>query len=439
MSFFVVKPLSRIKGIVDLPGDKSIAHRAIILSAIAKGKTLVKNFPLNKDCLSTIEAIRKLGVRIIKKEKDFVVSGKGLSGLTKPKSPIFIEESGTTFRLFLGLLAGQSFQTTLIAGKSLSNRPMLRVNAPLRLMGAKICANEKKQAGKPEDYPPIVINGGKLKPIEYSLPVASAQVKSALLLAALYAKGETKIIEPVNTRDHTERMLKMFKADIETQGSVISLKGGRELESPNEVFCPGDISSASFFIVASIVLPDSEILIKNVCLNPSRLGVINVLKRMGVDIEINELRGEEFEPIGDLLAKSSNLKSTIIKKEEIPTLIDELPVLMVAASFAKGKSVFEGVEELRVKETDRIQSMCDGLKKMGVDIFVVKSASREDVVINGGNKLKGNEVRSFGDHRTAMSLIIAGLAADGETRIDDVSCIDKSFPDFLKILKNITK
>jgi len=305
------------------------------------------------------------------------------------------------------------------------------------------------------------------------MPVASAQVKSAILLAGLYAKGITRVIEPIRTRDHTERMLRLFKADIkvkhlpssteatQSKGGLrrvvrrsldgggqnkIVIKGNRELVSPKEVYIPGDISSGSFFIVLAAILPNSQIVIRNASINPSRMGIIRVLKRMGANIKINpstKLRvdGERsrtiknYEPMGDIMVKSSSLKGATVKKEEIPSLIDELPILMVAACNAKGKSIFEGVSELRVKETDRIKSMSENLKKMGADIEVVKINSREKIIIKGAKELRGTRVRSFGDHRTAMCMVVAGLKAKGRTLIDDIACIHKSFPDILSILR----
>ncbi|MDD2702956.1 MAG: 3-phosphoshikimate 1-carboxyvinyltransferase, partial [Candidatus Omnitrophica bacterium] len=282
-----------------------------------------------------------------------------------------------------------------------------------------------------------------LKRVSYTMPVASAQVKSALLLAGLYASGKTVVVEPVHTRDHTERLLRLFRAGIavskKTKGAVISIRGKKELVSPGIIPVPGDISSAAFFIVLACLVPGSRIRIKNVSLNPSRMGIIGVLKRMNADIRISKLTAKRrsWEPSGDIVVRSGSLKGTVVKKREIPSLIDELPVLMVAACFAHGKTVLEGVGELRVKETDRIRSMTGNLKKMGAVIDIRATAGGENIVIRGGNGLDGASVKSFGDHRTAMSLAVAGLSARGRTRIDDVSCIDKSFPGFLRLLKEI--
>ena len=439
----VIKPAPCLKGNVYLLGDKSIAHRAIILSSLSQGLTAVKNFPLNKDCISTIEAFRKLGVNISRKPSltfkktsgIIIVSGKGLLGLKKPAGDIFVGESGTTARLLLGILAGQDFQSTLKAAKSLSGRPMLRVTGPLRKMGAQI----KSRKIKAEEYLPITIGGGNLKAISYRMPVASAQVKSAILLAALYAKGKTKVLEPVKTRDHTERMLKLFRADIKANRNTITINAGKELISPKEIYIPGDISSAAFFMVLAVINPDSRIRIKNVNLNPTRSGIINVLRRMGANIQISVLRSQfcAAEPAGDILVKSSELKGVVVKMKEIPSLVDELPILMVAACYARGKTVLEGVGELRVKETDRIESMLVNLKAMGADINVERANGYENVVVKGIKRLNAAKVRSFGDHRTAMSMVVAGLSASGNTSLNDISCIDKSFPDFLGVLNNL--
>ncbi len=449
MKPFVTGPTSRLKGEVFLSGDKSIAHRYIIIGALSHGVTRIKNFPASKDCFYTIHAFKKLGIKITgcpvnayKKSSTIDVFGKGRFGLTMPRAPIFVGNSGTTLRLLLGALAGQNFKVVLHTGGSLSRRPMLRVTRPLRMMGAKIEARVVKNNKKAEseEYPPITIKGGKLIPISYRMPVASAQVKSALLLAALYAKGTTKVIEPVKTRDHTERILKLFKAKIKVKQNTIFIKGDKELiSSPKAVTVPGDISSAAFFITLASIIPDSQVLVRNVSLNPSRLGIIRVLKRMGADIQLSVSESGRLaaEPMGNILARSSDLKGTIVRKKEIPSLIDELPVLMVAASLAKGETVFEGVGELRVKETDRIESMMENLKRMGADIGVFKEGNSEKIIIQGVKQLRGTRVRSFADHRTAMSMVVAGLAATGTTKIDDISCISKSYPEFITHLKTL--
>ncbi|MFA5177827.1 MAG: 3-phosphoshikimate 1-carboxyvinyltransferase [Candidatus Omnitrophota bacterium] len=426
-----------MKGEVTLPGDKSIAHRAIILSALAQAKTTLKNIPLNADCLATVDSFRKLGIKIKlnRASKQAVVFGRGLTGLNSPNSPILINESGTTFRLLLGVLAGQDFKAKLCAGPALSRRPMLRVIRPLRLMGAKIKA---RKTGR-DEYPPVIIHGGNLTGITYKLPVASAQVKSAILLAGLSAQGKTKVIEPVKTRDHTERMLKLFQADLKTQGNAVTINSAKKLTSPGVLNIPGDISSAAFFMVAASIIPGSKILIKNVGLNPSRIGILKALKRMGAAVKIqrSNLKTKGNEPVGDILVKSSCLRGIKIGNKEVPSLIDELPVLMVAACLAKGESVFSGVGELRVKETDRIKSMLVNLIQMGANIRINKTGQNENIIIKGVETLYGARVSSFGDHRTAMSLVVAGLTTCGRIRIDDLSCINKSFPNFLKTLNSL--
>lgn len=448
MKSLLIKQASCIEGELNLLGDKSIAHRSIIISSLAKGRTTLKNFPFSKDCLFTISVFKKLGIKIKQEHlkvggglSKITVFGKGLYGLKEPNRPIFIGDSGTTLRLILGVLSGQDFAVRLISGHTLSYRPMLRVTQPLRMMGAEISAKRKAQNEKLEEYPPITIRGGSLKPITYKMQVASAQVKSAILLAGLYTPGATAVIEPVKTRDHTERILKLFKAQIKVEQNTIVIKGNKELVSPGKIYIPGDISSASFFIVLASILPNSKILIRNVSLNPRRTGIIRVLRRMGADIRVTGygLGVTGSEPMADVVVKSSRLKGTIVKREEIPALIDELPVLMVAASVASGKTVFKGVSELRLKETDRIKSIFENLTKMGAELKVLIKGRLEHIVISGVENLKCARLKSFGDHRTAMSMVVAGLRASGESRIDDITCINKSFPNFISILKKIIR
>ncbi|MCX7928024.1 MAG: 3-phosphoshikimate 1-carboxyvinyltransferase [Candidatus Omnitrophica bacterium] len=451
MKGILIRPAHQgLRGIIHLPGDKSIAHRACIISAISPATVIIKNFPLNNDCLETVKALGKLGI-VFKFKKstrgiaDLKVKGKGLFGLTQPKRPILIKESGTTFRLLAGILCAQKFKTVLKAGASLAKRPMLRITFPLRLMGARINGylKKKKMNGRIvyEEYPPLSIAPARLSGITYKLPVASAQVKSALLLASLYASGSTKIIEPVKTRDHTERMLKAFQAHISCKKNSIRIKGGRPLIAPKELFIPGDISSASFFIVLGLLLKNSYLVLRSISLNPSRMGVIKVLRQMGGYVKIKKDSVHSTnEPMGNLIVKTSSLSACFINEREIPSLIDELPILMVAASLAKGKSIFKGVGELRVKETDRIKAMLYNLNKMGAQITLSsrkhsKAGEVEDIIIQGVDYLKGAKLKSFQDHRTAMSMIVAGLCAEGESYLDDVGCIAKSFPGFLEILR----
>ncbi len=437
MRSFRIEPVSCLRGEISPPADKSISHRAIFISSLAEGKTLIRNFSFSKDCLYTVKAFKEMGVRIIRKDNNLIVYGRGLNGLLPPKEALFVGDSGTTIRLLCGILAGQRFSSVLKAGPSLSKRPMRRVLEPLRMMGAHIKSLKRY---KGEEYPPLHIRGTELKAIDYTLMVASAQVKSAILLAGLYAKGITSIREPIRTRDHTERLLRLFAVELKREKERITLNPPDSLRSPQELFIPADISSAAFFIVGAIITENSFLKIKDTCLNPTRLGLIYALKRMGADIEIRyKVKDNDAqEPRGDILVRSGPLKAVHVKREQIPSLIDELPILMVACCFAKGKSIIESAGELRFKETDRIKSMQEGLSRMGAKIYVEKKANEESIIIEGTCRLKGAFLRSFGDHRTAMSLIVAGLSAEGSSRIDDIKCVDKSFPDFLNMLEAIT-
>ncbi|MCX5699348.1 MAG: 3-phosphoshikimate 1-carboxyvinyltransferase [Candidatus Omnitrophica bacterium] len=447
---FLIKHKFILSGRIKLGGDKSIAHRALILSALSSGKTILKNFPVHDDSLATLNALSALGVKILRKEGLVSVKGCGGQGLVASLQPIYVNNSGTTLRLLLGVLAGMDFKTKIVAGKYLSLRPMSRVNVPLRLMGARITAIIKDN----EEYAPIVISGGNLKGIIYQAKIASAQVKSAILLAGLFAKGKTQVLERLSTRDHTERMLKLFGANIIVDNKSITLNPNQGLVSPGEIYIPGDISSAAFFIVLAAIIPKAKIVIEHSSLNPSRSGIINVLKRMRAKIKVVVFKADklennglpsnrqshklvDFEPRGDLTISGSKLKGTVVYPSEIPSLVDELPILMVAACFAQGRTIIKGVGELRVKETDRINSMVVNLRKMGADIQVNKVGRVENIVIQGQGRLCGSELKSFGDHRTAMSMVVAAFAAEGESRLDDISCVSKSFPGFLKILKSL--
>ncbi len=437
---FSFKQAVKVKGQLNLLGDKSIAHRAIILSSMAFGKTTIYNFPFHNDSEATIKSFQALGVDIVKNtSKNIVyVNGVGLRGFKESLYPISTGESGTTFRLLLGVLAGQNFSTQVTADTALANRPMKRVTIPLRLMGAKISARINNN----EEYAPIIISGGNIKAIKYKMPVESAQVKSAILLAGLYADKVTQVIEKNKSRDHTERMLKLFGVKVYTGIKTVKLYPSKKLISPKEIYIPSDISSASFFIVLVSILKESEIIIKNVNLNSSRMGIIKVLKRMGANIVLKKNKSKDkaftYEPMGDIYVKSSCLKATKIKSSEIPSLIDELPILMVAAIFAKGTTYFESVKELRVKETDRINSMADNLALMGGRIEIIKNKNNEDLLVTGMKNLKGAAFKSYNDHRTAMSMIIAGLAVSGESSVDEVKCINKSFPNFIEVVSSLT-
>lgn len=426
-----IQPRSRLRGIVSLPGDKSISHRAAILSAMAEGRTTIKNFLFSDDCLVTLNVLKALGVKVNQnKQRGEVVIISG-GRFHPPSSSLYMGESGTSARVLTGVLSGQTFITRLDAAASLRMRPMARVIEPLRSMGAVIKAQKK---GK-DEFLPLEIFPSKLHGIQWRQKIPSAQVKSAVLLAGLYAQGQTLIEEPVPSRDHTERILKLFRAEIEMKKGKISIKKTK-LVTPGIISIPGDISSALFFIVAGLLTKDSRIIIRDVGVNPTRLGAVKVLKRMGANIRIFNKR-DLFEPLADIEVSTSPLRQTVIKANEIPALIDEIPILMVAASLAKGKTVIQGVEELRVKETDRIKSMCSNLMKLGVDIRVRALKKKESIEISGVDCLKGADLRSFRDHRTAMSMCIAALAAGGRSRLDDISCINKSFPGFLSSLNHL--
>ena len=432
---FTVPPVKKVYGVLSFSGDKSVAHRAIILSAISNGKTIIRNFPHNIDCLATLKAFQELGIKVKLRKGSVVIVGKGLYGLRKPKNCIYAYSSGTTLRLLLGVLSAQNFNSELKADSALSKRQMLRIAYPLRLMGADIRA---RKIGR-EEFSPLMVFGKPLRAITYFLPIASAQVKSGILLAGLFAKGRTCVAEKIKTRDHTERMLKYFGAKIVVKGKKIFLEGQNPLISPKIIYIPGDISSASFFIVAALLLKGSRLKIKDVSINPSRSLILKILQRMNARIQIKPHSLKDCEPRADITARFSKLKGIVVKDSETPGIIDEIPVLMVAACLSKGKTLIKGVNELRVKETDRINSMTVNLRKMGADIKVVCRGKKEDILINGIPSLKGAFLNSYHDHRTAMSLIIASFRAQGKTQIDEIDCIDKSFPSFLDCLFRVKR
>lgn len=423
-----VERKKRIKGEISLPGDKSISHRAIMLGSIAQGKTRVKGFSDCADCRNTLNAFLKLGIEIEDHSQgELTIHGQGLKGLTSAKEIIDVGNSGTTMRLLSGILAGQDFSSTITGDEYLQRRPMKRIILPLREMGAKISSLD-------DNHPPITIVGQKLHAIDYHSPVASAQVKSCVLLAGLYAKGRTSLTESSPSRDHTERMLKYLSGPIEIEGTTIFIEGVSELEA-RAITIPGDISSAAFFIITCLLLKNSEIRIKGVGINPTRTGVIGILKKMGADIVIENVHELCGEPVADLIVKSSNLRGTNIGGALIPRIIDEIPVLAVAATQAEGVTEISNAQELRVKESDRIGNVVSELSKMGASI----KEKEDGMVISGGKKLAGSSVNSFGDHRMAMALTIGGLIADGETTINDVACIDTSFPHFMDALNRMVE
>ena len=423
----VLEKVSKLKGNVFIPGDKSISHRSLILGSIAQGETRIYNFLNSLDCLKTLECMQALGAEIeLGKDNSVKIKGKGLYGLKEPKDILDVGNSGTTIRLLAGLLSGQDFYSVLNGDASVRKRPMKRVVEPLRLMGADIWGRKDGQ------FAPLSIKGSKLNPFQYTLPVASAQVKSALLLAGLYAAGGTIIKEPLLTRDHTEKMLEIIRADIKISPPEIKIKGGKELRG-TDIFIPGDISSSAYFIAAASILRDSQIIIKQVGVNPTRTGIIEILKKMGTKIDILNSQIKSNEPQADLMIEYSKLKGVEIKKENAPFLIDELPLIAVVATQAQGKTVVSGARELRVKETDRIKAIVSELKKMGADI-----EEREDgFAVNGPTRLQGAVCESYNDHRIAMSLAVAALLAEGKTVIKNSECIDISFPGFEKTLQNL--
>ncbi|MCX5687578.1 MAG: 3-phosphoshikimate 1-carboxyvinyltransferase [Candidatus Omnitrophica bacterium] len=431
-----------------IPPDKSISHRAVMLASISKGSTRIKNILMAEDIKRTIEAFRAMGVKISiyrhVTQVDVVVRGVGMVGLKKPAKPLYLGNSGTTMRILPGILAGQDFEVVLEGDESLSKRPMQRITVPLKKMGVKIEGHREENIERraEEIKPPLKIRGGKLKAIKYNSKIASAQVKSCILLAGLFADGITHVTEPEKSRDHTERMLAMFGCKVRDEGLKVSLKGPVCLRSPGVIEIPGDISSAAFFIVAGCISPGAKIIIKNVGLNPTRIGILDILKKMGANVSLKFkvtprlLSGQEslkLEPVGDIVVKSSRFKGIAISPKEVVRAIDEIPVIMVAACFAKGRTIIKGIQELRVKETDRVESMVTNLRKIGADIKV----KGELIVINGGKLLTSASVSSFGDHRTAMSMMVAGLGAKGKVIVTDLDCINKSFPNFLDILNKL--
>jgi len=417
----------RIFGEVRVPGDKSISHRSIILGAMAEGDTLVKNGLISEDIIRTIQAFRSMGVSIEVEEDGILIHGVGLGGLKKPAEPIDCGNSGTTARLLSGILAGQTFSSTLIGDESLSKRPMDRVIIPLSKMGANIRGRENK-------YLPLEIRPakGKLKALSYELPVASAQVKSAILLATLFAQGITEVIEKKTTRDHTERMLEYFGCHIRKKDKSIIMDSEAFLEGKN-IYVPGDISSAAYFIVAATLIKGSNLVVRDVGINPTRNGIIHVLKSMGADITTFNERVINNEPVGDISVKYAPLKGVTMDREITAIIIDEIPILAVAACLAQGRTVIRDVQELKYKESNRIEAISKELRKMGAKIEAVE----DGLIIEGVDRLQGAEVDSHGDHRIAMALSIGGLAAYGDTQIDNHQCVNVSYPSFYDTLASL--
>lgn len=423
MNFHKVKTL---KGEITVPGDKSISHRAVMFGSLAKGLTEITNFLQGADCLSTISCFRKLGIEIENGSDWILVHGRGLHGLTAPDCVLDAGNSGTTTRLISGILAPQSFTTTLTGDASIQKRPMKRIMEPLSMMGANI------KSLKGNDCAPLEIQGSPLKGIHYTSKVASAQVKSAILLAGLYASGETSVTEPVISRNHTEIMLSHFGAEIATKGTTASIRPEPLLEG-RKITVPGDISSAAYFIAAGLIVPGSEILIKNVGINETRNGILRVAKQMGGNIRLLNENRDSGEPVADILVSHSSLRGIEIKGSIIPTLIDELPVIAIMAAYAKGTTVIADAAELKVKESNRIDVMVNNLSAMGADI----TGTEDGMIINGGRPLHGALIHSMDDHRIAMSFAVASLQAEGMTTIEGGECVNISYPAFYKDLESL--
>ena len=422
-----IKKAKKLSGSLSIPGDKSISHRAVMFGSLAEGITRISNFLEGADCLSTISCFRKMGINIENTKGEILVHGKGLHGLSAPAETLDVGNSGTTTRLISGILAGQDFVSELTGDASIQKRPMKRIMTPLSQMGADIISLGGNGCA------PLKISGKKLHAIHYNSPVASAQVKSCVLLAGMYSDGITCVTEPVLSRNHTEIMLNYFGADVTSEGTTAFIKPDPSLYG-REILVPGDISSAAYFIAAGLLVPNSEILLKNVGINPTRDGILRVCKAMGADITLlNETT--EGEPTADLLIRSSALHGTTVEGAIIPTLIDELPMIAVMAAFAEGTTVIRDAQELRVKESDRIQVMTENLRKMGADI----QATEDGMIIHGGKPLHGAEIDSHLDHRVAMSFAVAGLLSEGTLSIKNGECVNISYPEFYSDLYSLAE
>lgn len=421
---YCVNPGGFVGGELRVPGDKSISHRAIMCGSIATGVTNISGFLEGEDALMTLQAFRDLGVAIQGPNDGMVtIQGVGLYGLKKPPASLYVGNSGTAMRLLAGLLAGQDFDVELTGDASLSKRPMKRIADPLTAMGVTITTSEHGR-------PPLSLKGGtRPRAIDYRVPMASAQVKSCILLAGLYAQGETTVTEPAATRDHTERMLRGFGYSIHVQGSQIRLSGGGRLQGIN-IDIPADISSAAFFMVAAAITPGADVVLKHVGINPTRIGVITILKRMGADIALNHQRDVSGEPVADIRVRYAPLRGIYIPEAEVPLAIDEFPALFIAAACAQGATILTGAEELRFKESDRIQVMADGLQALGIS-----AEPRPDGIVIEGGQLRGGQVNSDGDHRVAMAFVIAGVRATGRVIIQDCANVSTSFPGFIQLAK----
>ena len=423
---FFVKPKSHLEGRLSVPGDKSISHRALMLSALAQGTSEITGFLTGQDCLDTLHALQQMGVRIEGPEAEqVIVHGVGMHGLQAPKQILNVGNSGTSMRLFAGILAAQVFDSELTGDSSLQKRPMGRVADPLQQMGAKLALTNER-------FPPIYIKGKQsLRGINYSMPIASAQVKSCLLLAGLYADGITTIIEPAPSRDHTERMLQTFGYSVQQNNSNVSVMGGGKLHA-SKICVPGDISSAAFFIVAATIAPHADILISDVGVNPKRIGIINILRLMGANITVSRERFVGSEPIADIRVRSAKLNGIDIPLDQVPLAIDEFPAIFIAAASARGITTLRGASELRVKESDRIQVMAEGLQALGI-----KAEPLPDGIRIEGGCFHGGRVNSQGDHRIAMAFAMAGMIAEDPIEIEDCANVATSFPNFITVAQSI--
>lgn len=422
-----IKKTTHLKGEITVPGDKSISHRSVMFGAISNGLTEVTGFLQGADCLSTISCFQKLGIHIENDHKKVKIYGKGLHGLAAPSAVLDAGNSGTTTRLISGILAGQPFDTTITGDASIQKRPMGRIITPLSQMGARFVSHQR------ENCAPFTIHGGKLRGIHYPSPVASAQVKSSILLAGLYADDYTSVTEPQVSRNHTELMLQGFGASLTVSGNTVQIAPDPVLEG-QQILVPGDISSAAYFIAAGLLHPNAEILIKNVGVNPTRDGILKVAQAMGGNITYLNQRKISGEPVADLLVSSSTLHGTEICGDLIPTLIDEIPVIAVMAAFAKGTTIIRDAAELKVKESDRIAVVTENLKAMGADVI----PTSDGMIITGGRPLHGCQIQTYADHRIAMAFSVAGLNADGTTTFSDADCVSISYPGFFQDIHRLS-
>lgn len=424
----IFKKTKHLKGEITVPGDKSISHRSIMLGSIASGITEVHGFLNGADCISSMNCFRQMGVDIDYDGSIVTIHGNGLHGLKAPADTLDVGNSGTTTRLMSGILAAQNFSSRVIGDDSICRRPMKRIITPLAMMGADITSE------RGNDCAPLIINGRKLKGIHYDSPVASAQVKSCVLLAGLYADGETSVTEPYVSRNHTELMLNAFGGSCTTLGTTATVTSDPVLTG-QKIVVPGDISSAAYFLVAGLIAENSEITIKNVGINPTRDGIIDVIKMMGGDITFANVNADSGEPTADITVKTSSLKGCVIEGDIIPKLIDEIPVIAILACFAEGETVIKDAAELKVKESNRIDVMVNNLSAMGADI----TGTDDGMIIRGGRPLHSAVIHSKKDHRIAMSFAVAAMCAEGETEILDANCVNISYPDFYRDLENLQK